>query len=59
LIFASKKKLFAMCTRKGGKKEKKEFDALAFMRKRRRKINKETEGMHFAELKRYFERKGK
>jgi hypothetical protein len=43
-----------MNTKKTVKKEEKEFDAVEFMRERRTKIAKETEGMSLSELKKYF-----
>jgi hypothetical protein len=40
------------------KKEKqKEFDAVKFMRQVRDSISKETEGMNFEQLKKYFEQR--
>lgn len=39
------------------KKTIKDFDAVKFMRDARDKISKETEGMNFEELKKYFERR--
>ena len=56
----SPKELFIMNTKKTVKKEQKEFDAVEFMRERRTKMAGETEGMNFAELKKYFgQKKGK
>ncbi|HET6254832.1 MAG TPA: hypothetical protein VFE32_12195 [Puia sp.] len=46
-----------MNTKKTVKKEQKEFDAVEFMRDRRTKIASETEGMSFADLKKYFGQK--
>ena len=48
---------FVINTKKTVKKEKKEFDAVEFMRERRTKIAGETEGMSFTELKKYFGQK--
>ena len=39
------------------KKINKDFDAVKFMRDARDKISKETEGMNFEQLKKYFEKK--
>lgn len=43
-----------MNTKKTVKKGQKGFDAVEFMRERRTKIAKETDGMSFSELKKYF-----
>ena len=39
------------------KKTDKDFDAVKFMRDARDKISKETEGMNFEQLKKYFKKK--
>ncbi len=39
------------------KKETKDFDAVKFMRESRDRISKETEGMTFEQLKKYFEKR--
>ena len=39
------------------KKKIKDFDAVKFMRDARDKISKETEGMNFEQLKKYFAKK--
>ena len=39
------------------KKTDKNFDAVQFMRDARDKISKETEGMNFEQLKKYFAKK--
>ena len=38
-------------------KKQKEFDAVKFMRQVRDSISKETEGMNFEQLKKYFEQR--
>lgn len=38
-------------------KTEKDFDAVKFMRTVRDKISKETEGMNFEQLKKYFEKR--
>ena len=53
MIFDHRKKLFTMKLTKKGKKD---FDAVKFMRDARDRISKETEGMNFEQLKKYFEK---
>ena len=38
-------------------KKEKDFDAVKFMREVRDKISKETKGMNFEQLKKYFEKR--
>ena len=41
------------------KKVKKEFDAVAFMRKQRERMSKDTEGMTFEQIKKYLNNRSK